>query len=649
MRATRTPAPLRLTRLEDRHTPAQFGTPWADPMHLTLSFAPDGTPAVGGAVSELTAALDAQMPRAAWQGAILRAVQTWAEAAGVNVGVTTDGGQVFGATGPAQGDPRFGDIRVGGLPMAYELAEATPPDATLAGTLAGDIVINTAAAFTPESLYRVALHEVGHALGLPPSGDPASVMFNTFNATTTLSASDVAALRGMYGSRPADQYEGATGNGTLRDATRIKFHSSFDGTTPLVIFGDLSAAADVDTYFVPVLDTYSGPMTVRVQTAGVSQLAPSVLVMDAKGAVLGEVTATAAGGDTLEVTLPGVVAGTKYYIQVSAAPGVFADIGRYGVAVTFDGLNAVSPAAAEAVLRGPYDALTPQDLIELFHTPEGIAFNDDAGKNDTPGKATSLTTAPGFSANTRFRTTASISPAGDVDFYKVRAPSTPNNAPVVLTATVRAVAPNGAVQRVELLNSAGVRVNATILANGNGTFTVQAAGLPANTDYYVRVGGGLPGNYQLDLGFGSNVTALQTFTSGSLPAGGAVSAPLYLGQTQVFAFTFSATGSTGSPVLFNITDALGRVVFTLNGVAGDTVSGVTPLLAPGEYRLTVSAAGSTSPVGFTLRGGVITDPIGPQLQNSATAPQYQDPNGGYTYPTGTSTTTSYLFWFWSLV
>jgi hypothetical protein len=116
MRALRTAHPLSLTRLEDRHTPAQFGTPWADPAHLTLSFAPDGTAAVGGATSGLFAALDAQMARADWQGAILRAAQTWAEAAGVNVGLTADGGQAFGATGPAQGDPRFGDLRIGGLP-----------------------------------------------------------------------------------------------------------------------------------------------------------------------------------------------------------------------------------------------------------------------------------------------------------------------------------------------------------------------------------------------------------------------------------------------------------------------------------------------------------------------------------------------------
>ncbi len=640
---------LRVDRLEDRSTPAQFGTPWSDPTHLTLSFAPDGTPAVGGATSELFTALDAQMPRAVWQGAILRAVQTWSEQAGVNVGVTADGGQTFGATGPSQGDPRFGDIRIGGLPMAFELAQATPPDPTLAGTLAGDITLNTRAAFTPESLFRVALHEVGHALGLPPSADPSSVMFNTFNATTTLSASDVADLRGLYGSRAADANEGATGNGSVKDASRIKFSSSFDGATPLVVYGDVTTPTDVDVFYLPVLDTYSGPVTVRVQTDGVSQLSPRVTVTERNGSVLAAASGTGARGEVVTLTLPGVKAGGKYYLRVEAAAGATVKVGRYGLAVTFDSLNRVAPATTAGVLRGPYNAVTTEDLITLFRNPTAVTFNDDAGTNDTAPFATTLPTALGFPANTRYRTTAGISPAADADFYRVRSPRAPSGSLVVLTATVRAVAPNGAVQRIEVYDARQVRVPATLLSNGNGTFTVQATGLAANTDYYVRVGGGLTGNYQLDVGFGSKATTLTTFSTGTVPAGGTVAAPLYLGQTQVFAFNLAVTGGTGTPVTLTIADSLGRVVFSLDGTAGDTVSGVTPLLAPGEYRLTVSAVGSTSPVGFTLRGGVITDPIGPQLADSATAPQYQTPGGGYTYPPGTSTPTSYLFWLWMLI
>src|SRR5262249_15839237 len=80
--------PLRLTgeRLEARRTPAVFGPPWTDPLHLTLSFAPDGTQ-IAGHASTLFQTLNVQEPTADWQRAILRAVQTWVVNANISVGV----------------------------------------------------------------------------------------------------------------------------------------------------------------------------------------------------------------------------------------------------------------------------------------------------------------------------------------------------------------------------------------------------------------------------------------------------------------------------------------------------------------------------------------------------------------------------------
>src|SRR5262245_28902502 len=177
----------RLDPLEARDTPAQFGVPWGDPTHLTLSFVPDGTPAAGHA-SGLFAALDAAMPRAVWQGAILQAFQTWATLANVNIGLVADDGSTFGTPGLAQGDRRFADIRVGGHPMTGEFAVAVPPDPFVAGTLAGDVFVNTAVRFDPDTLYAVALHEAGHALGLAPSTDPRSVMYHELRGNTVPTA-----------------------------------------------------------------------------------------------------------------------------------------------------------------------------------------------------------------------------------------------------------------------------------------------------------------------------------------------------------------------------------------------------------------------------------------------------------------------------
>src|SRR5690349_20819214 len=109
-------AHLTLEPLEDRAVPATFGVPWDDPRHLTLSFAPDGT-AIAGHTSTLFQTLNAQMPTAAWQRAVLQAFQTWAVHANINIGLVNDGGQPFGVAGATEHDPRFGDIRVGAQKM----------------------------------------------------------------------------------------------------------------------------------------------------------------------------------------------------------------------------------------------------------------------------------------------------------------------------------------------------------------------------------------------------------------------------------------------------------------------------------------------------------------------------------------------------
>src|SRR4051794_7886034 len=95
-----------LETLEGRRLPAQFGVPWHDATHLSISFVPDGT-LIGGHPSDLFATLDAREPTAVWQREILQAFQTWAVEAHVNVSLQADDGSPFGAPGPDQHDPRF--------------------------------------------------------------------------------------------------------------------------------------------------------------------------------------------------------------------------------------------------------------------------------------------------------------------------------------------------------------------------------------------------------------------------------------------------------------------------------------------------------------------------------------------------------------
>src|SRR5207244_3611365 len=78
-----------------------------------VSFVPDGT-AVDGSQSSLFQKLGGQASTTAWQTEILRALQTWAANANINLSVVGDDGEALGVTGLLQGDARFGDIRVAG-------------------------------------------------------------------------------------------------------------------------------------------------------------------------------------------------------------------------------------------------------------------------------------------------------------------------------------------------------------------------------------------------------------------------------------------------------------------------------------------------------------------------------------------------------
>ena len=652
---SRTVSRLGCERLEDRHTPAQFGVPWTDPLHLTLSFAPDGT-AAAGEPSRLTAALDAQMPRAVWQGAILKAAQAWAEVANVNVGLAADGGQAFGTPGGTQGDARFGDIRVGGFPMTADaLAVSTPPASFVSGTLAGDLFVNTAAKFTPGSLYAVALHEIGHALGLPHSLDPKSVMFSHLNTTAAFTAADVAAVQSLYGPRLADPNEGDKGNDTAKTATRLKYSAvsaGFDGSTPVVGYGDLTTRTDADVFYLKQLSGYTGPISFRIQTAGISLLAPTVTVTDRAGRVLATRTATGTTGDTLTVTLPATTPDETYFVRIAAAPGAANPIGRYAVAGTFDARLKPTALSLDAVMRGPYESLKPEEQAKLFTDPAAVFFDDDLHTNDTVAFAVNLRPGPGNPSDRHLQATASLSDGTDVDWYRVRTPDAANNRPWVLTATVRAVSPNGAAPRVEVYDGNLVRVPAEIVANGNGTFTVQLPGAPpGGRSYYLRVFSPTAvGNYAVDVTFGTAAADLKTLASATLPTPTSTAGfKLYVGQTQLFSTTLAATGATGA-VRMEVVNAAGVTVYSLLANVGDTASGPSLLLTPGEYAVRFTAVGASGPLAFTLRGAGLTDPIGPVKDSATLAPQYQTGTSPpeFTYPPGDVTTDPYLFWLWFL-
>ena len=126
-------------------------------------------------------------------------------------------------------------------------------------------------------------------------------------------------------------------------------------------------------------------------------------------------------GDTVTLTLPRVTPGANYFIRVDAEPGSTFVVGRYGVAITFDGLLQSTAMSIDQVLRGPYDSLSSAAIDGLFRNPSATLFNSQ-GQINGPGSPNTLTTSPGYAANTHYDVTASLSTAAEADFYRLRSP-----------------------------------------------------------------------------------------------------------------------------------------------------------------------------------------------------------------------------------
>lgn len=669
------PTPLSVERLEDRTVPATYGIPWLDPTHLTLSFAADGTPIVGHD-SELLFFLDQRFSRAAWQREFVRAFQTWAQYGNLSIGLRperiTPPDYPFGVAGRTQGDPRFGDIRVGGQAMSPDvLSIAAPPDPFVAGTLGGDVFLNITADINATNLFPILLHEAGHTLGLEHSDDPASVMYSHLNTRAGLSAGDVNTLRGLYGVRGQDRNERCNGGGVCEGndvpnrSTRISYSdiAGYQGATPLVVYGDVRATSDTDYFMLQSIDDYTGPVTFRLQTRGISPALSRMTIQrgtsDGGGTVietLGRVDITDPLGDVVTFTIPQVTwrQGTRYFARVeSAAPGLYA-AGRYALAVTFDQrVQAEYLARLDEVMRGRYDVLTSdsdRDIDLIFRTPNEVQFNLDGHTNDTPDVATLLAPLQGYPENSRYEVLAGIEDANDVDYYRITSPQAGAGQSVVLTATLIQPDLNGVLPFALVFDVTGQPLadGVDVLLDGNGTFTLQVAGLAPETDYLVAVRPRVAadvGNYALTLDFGTRAAALETFT---VP-GDRVSVKrpeaeyaLYVGRSQLFQLVLDAgerARSQAGRVRLRVFDARGTEVYTLTADAGTAASGAGLFLVPGAYRVRFTAEGDgpRPPVmRYRLRGLSLTDPVGPVLGDSLLLPQYECENDPtqFCYPGG---------------
>jgi hypothetical protein len=616
-------SPRRLTceQLEDRLTPT-WGTPWFDGTSLSLSFVPDGTN-VSGTPSNLNTLLNATGDPSRAVREILRAYQTWAVAANLNVGLVGDGGQPMGVAGAPQEDIRFGDIRVGARPLT------SGPTNALAGavgfdydskTWAGDLVFNSSYPFvlgatSPDQndLFSVALHEAGHSFGVADNTDPTSVMYAAYSGVEAgLSAADVQALQAMYGPRVNDAFEGAAGNET----TATAYDLTANGNRTAVA-ADITRLGDVDVYKFTTPGVLSGVtgLTVNLKAAGVSLLTAKVSVLNAAGSVVASAVTTDPTNNNLSVTVPNYQAGAAYYVKVQGAGTDVFSVGAYVLKLNYSPFN---PAGTNGTATDRYNVNA--------ETWSG---------HGTPATAQTLNPVQTAKANTFVVAGALASPT-TADWYRI----TPT-APTPFTGTLfvgTMTTTNGLLPAITVYNGSGQQLPAQVIQNDGGSFEVQLPGATTGTTYLIRVAAADP-NGAWDTGFytlGATLapvspTAFDSLTTNSATAATTTYTTLSVTGDQLTQFALTASGGSttaATAVRVTVFDATGHTVFTSVTLAGRPLSTGTVWLASGTYTVaftTATANGSAvGAVTYNLSSRQLSDPEDPYLADPDAAPVTDD-------------------------
>ncbi len=592
---------LNIELLERRDCPAVFGNPWPDP-NLTLSFAPDGT-LINGVTNQFGTSLNTMSAETRTRE-ILRAFQAWVALANVNVGLVSDGGQPFGAPGTAFNDSRFGDIRIGAVPLSADSVALALPYDFAAGTRSGDVTFNSNLPFVAGTgdgfdLYSVALHEAGHVFGLMGSSDPTSAMYQVADRIRSgPNTDDITAIRMLYGPRLPDQFEGSFGNSTLATATRLQPEH---GAEFIEISADLTTPDDTDVYEFKADDLEDGAFLATLRTDGISLIVPTLEILDASGEVIAVASGQVAGRGNIQLVLNNLEEDETYFARVISSDSVFS-VGGY----------------------------------QLELRPENIDDDDDElddheiGEDDTPETSDSLDRLPSLDGTRQnFFVASSLSTASDVDFYRVRS-SLPSDTPAgVLSVSVVATIPN-IDPIIEIFDENRVRQSVTIVTRDGGETAVQLFNTIGNRDYFIVVKHGnrstVPaGNYSLGIDFGGAPVPLERYASGELTA----ASPAILNQLTVetgrILHLILKLESTPTPASarFSIFDSQNLAIATQLTATGDAAS-LNLFLPGGTYTLLVGGgatrAGPMPAIRYTLEGLTLSDPIGPQAVEPGTNP-----------------------------
>jgi hypothetical protein len=362
---------------------SKLGDQWTYDSRITYSFMPDGT-SIGGVPSVLFQTLNQNNSTSAWQQQIKEAASLWENSSNINLALVSDGGEPVGTSGNQQDDPRFGDIRIGAIPLGPGvLAETFLPPPANGGTDAGDIILNSSINWQINNNYdvmTVMAHEFGHALGLGDSTVAGSVMYGTYSGIDqSLSSDDQAGIQSVYGARQFDIYNNAgKRDNTYMTATNI--NSTINSSSQIAIPGlDITTAGDSEWFYVNVPASTSGTMSVSVQSSNLSSLSPEVQVYSSALSLVGQASAQNSMGATVSVSNISVKASQGFYIKVMAAGGP-GPIGGYGLLVNFG-----SPTQAPIAPPNTVVAQQPDQGSGSINNAVMIVGPTDAGGSSSQG------------------------------------------------------------------------------------------------------------------------------------------------------------------------------------------------------------------------------------------------------------------------
>jgi len=378
------------------------GNAWMNPEVITISFVPDGTN-LGGVTSNLQGKFNSNANLAGkWENVILQSAQTWAQKTNINFVVVPDNGAASGSGPDQEGNPGFGDIRIGGYNFGNStLAWSYYPPSANNYSIAGDINFNTAMTYNIGStydLFTVAAHEFGHALGLGESStSSADIMYPTYTGQkTALVADDIAGIQSIYSAnlpRTPDVYAGL--NSSFVTAANLDSKINLSTLTALAYNLDVATAGQTEFFSVDAPAGTSGAFEVTAQSLGLSLLAPKMTVYAANMAtVLGSANGAGQYGTNLTVTVPNATAGERFYVEVQGADNTAFGTGDYALGMSFNGT--APPTEASPVIAYPNgtplksgggtpDQVAPGADVLVGAAPTITGISTDTGASPSDG------------------------------------------------------------------------------------------------------------------------------------------------------------------------------------------------------------------------------------------------------------------------